>query len=302
MKHEINGKTGTLGIIGGNIEKSFSPFLHNKLLLHHSMNERYLPFQISLDQLPLMIEWMKVLKVKEMNVTAPFKEKIISFIDIVEEAAFRVGAMNTIVNKNGTLYGYNTDLVGFKRSLLDENSDNFGIKGKNAVVLGAGGAARAIIYILCQEGINKITIFNRTIKRAKKIKKEYLSLFPHSIIDVFPINDASLQSEIDRTDLLINATSLGAYPRLCQNPLPENILLNQHLFAYDLIYAPKKTAFLKQAEKAGARILNGEKMLVYQAVESFRLWSGIPTEKRFVKQLVQQLEDKNNSGEAEWRS
>ena len=294
MRTEINGKTGILGIIGGNIETSLSPFLHNELLKHYSLNERYLPFQISMNQLQIVIEWMKALNVKEMNVTAPFKEKIFDFMDSTDESAFRVGAMNTIVNKNGILYGYNTDLIGFKRSLLEGDS-KFEIDGKNAVVLGAGGAARAVVYVLCQEGIKEISIFNRTLQRAEKIKQEYQVFFPDCHIRIFPIENGCLQNKINRTDLLINTTPVGSHPNTEINPLPENIQLNQHLLAYDLIYFPEKTYFLKQAEKARAKTLNGNHMLVYQAVESFYLWTGIQPDKKIVKKLIYTLDHKNKS-------
>ena len=185
MKTEINGETGTIGIIGGNIKKSLSPLLHNALLKHYSLNNRYLPFQISENKIKVIVEWIKALSIKEMNVTAPFKEKIISFMDNIDESAFRVGAMNTIINKNGILWGYNTDLIGFKRSLQEEGKMD--IKGKNAVVLGAGGAARAIIYVLCEENIKEISIFNRTLDKAKKIQKEYHAFFPNCLIQVLSL-------------------------------------------------------------------------------------------------------------------
>ncbi|MEA1940245.1 MAG: shikimate dehydrogenase [Candidatus Caldatribacteriota bacterium] len=291
MKTEINGETGIMGIIGGNINKTLSPFLHNTLLKHYSLNDCYLPFQISTDQLPAAIEGLKALNIKGVNITVPFKEKSMEFLDKVENSALRIGAINTIVHKDKLLFGYNTDFIGFKRSLMEEKEIE--IKGKSAIVLGAGGAARAIIYALCQEAIKEISIFNRTLDKARKIEKEYHAFFPDCPIRIFPIGDRCLQDKINRVDFLINTTSLGSYPDINLNPLPENILLNQHLIAYDLIYFPAKTSFLRQAEKAGAKTINGGQMLVYQAVESFYLWTGIRPEMEIVRQLIHKFHSKN---------
>lgn len=295
MKTEINGETGIMGIIGGNIKKSLSPFLHNTLLKHYSLNDCYFSFQISAVQLPAAIEGLKTLNIKGVNVTVPFKEKAMEFIDKVEESALKIGAINTIVHKDKLLYGYNTDFIGFKRSLLEKKEIE--IKGKSAVVMGAGGAARAIIYVLCQEGIKEISIFNRTLDKAGKIEKEYHAFFPDCLIRIFPMGDRCLQDKINRADFLINTTSLGFYPNIDLNPLPENILLNQHLIAYDLIYFPAKTSFLRQAEKAGAKIINGGEMLVYQAVESFYLWTRIRPDKEIVRELIHKLHEKNNNSQ-----
>ncbi|MCZ2845783.1 MAG: shikimate dehydrogenase [Candidatus Bathyarchaeota archaeon] len=289
MKKEIDGKTKTIGIIGGNIENSLSPFLHNELLKVYSLNYRYLPFQISENQIQIVIKWIRALNIKEMNVTAPFKEKLIAFIDNIEKSALRIGAMNTIINKNGILWGYNTDLIGFKRSLKEEGKID--INGKSAVILGAGGAARAIIYVLCEENIKEISIFNRTLDRAKKIQKEYRTFFPNCLIQVFSLEDRIMQDKINKTNLLINTTLLGAFPYFDINPLPENIILPDSIIVYDLIYHPAKTLFLRKAEKAGAKIMNGGLMLVYQAVESFSLWTGIKPGQKAISKLIRKMNE-----------
>jgi len=292
MKTEINGETGIMGIIGGNIKKTFSPFLHNTLLKHYSLNDCYLPFQITIEQLPAAIKGLRALNIKGVNITVPYKEKSMEFMDKVEDSAVRVGAINTIVNKDRLLHGYNTDLIGFKRSLLEDGEIK--IKGKNAVVLGAGGAARAIIYALCEENIKEISIFNRTLDNAKKIQKEYHAFFPNCLLQVFSLEDRIMQDKINKANLLVNTTLLGASPYLSINPLPENIIIPDYIMAYDLIYHPTKTLFLKKAEKAGAKIINGGEMLVYQAVESFYLWTRIRPDKEIVRELIHKLHEKNS--------
>jgi len=290
MKKEINGETGIVGIIGGNINYTLSPFLHNQLLDYYLINNRYLPLHVSEGRLVAAIEGLRALNAKGVNITIPFKEKTIEMMDTIEYSAFRVGAINTIVIKDKLLLGFNTDLIGFKRSLMRGNEIE--LKGKRAVILGAGGAARAVIYVLCTEGVKNISIFNRTPVKGERIKKTYQGFFPECCIQVFSLKDSCLQEKINQTDLLINATPLGSYPNIDFNPLPDNILLNHRLIAYDLIYSPAKTAFLKQAEQSGAKTVNGCKMLVYQAVESFYLWTGIKPEEKIVRQLIRQLQDK----------
>jgi len=292
MKKGIDGKTGIMGIIGGNISKTLSPYLHNSLIKHYLLNDCYLPFQITLKQLSLAVEGIRALNIRGVNVTVPYKEKSMEFMDKVDDAAMRIGAINTIVNNHELLYGYNTDYTGFKRSLLEGTETK--IQGKNAVVLGAGGAARAILYALCQEGIKEILIFNRTLDKAEIIKREYHSYFPESLIQIFSLKDKCLQDKIAGTDFLINTTPLGSYPDVDLNPLPEDIVINQNLIAYDLIYYPTKTSFLRQAEKVGAIIKNGAEMLVYQAVESFYLWTGIRPEKEIVQKLIHDLANENH--------
>jgi shikimate dehydrogenase len=161
MKKEINGKTKIIGVIGKNIKNSLSPLFHNQIILKHSLNFCYLPFQVAETDLSKAIQGIKALNIRGANITFPYKEKVIEFLDEVEESARRIGAVNTIVNNKGFLTGYNTDVIGFKKSLQEDGK--FVIKEKKAVILGAGGAARAVVYALLEEEIEEICIFNRTL-------------------------------------------------------------------------------------------------------------------------------------------
>jgi len=182
MKKEISGKTKIIGLIGENIENSLSPLFHNQIILKHSVNFCYLPFQVAETDLGEAIQGIRALNVRGVNITFPYKEKVIEFLDEVEESARRIGAVNTIVNNKGILTGYNTDVIGFKKSLQDNGK--FVIKEKKAVILGAGGAARAVTYSLLEEGIEEISIFNRTLEKAKKIKQN-LSPFSQKAVLIY---------------------------------------------------------------------------------------------------------------------
>jgi len=287
MKKEINGKTKIIGVIGENIENSLSPLLHNQIILKHSLNFRYLPFQVAETDLGEAIQSIRALNIRGVNITFPYKEKAIEFLDEVEESARRIGAVNTIVNNKGNLTGYNTDVIGFKKTFQEVGK--FTIKKKKAVILGAGGAARAVIYSLLEEGIEEISIFNRTLEKTEKIKQGFSPFFPESNINIFSFEQNTLKDKIKEANLLVNATSVGMASQLDNTPLPDEKLFHPDLLVYDLIYHPAKTFFLRQAERVGAKIINGLPMLVYQGIESFYLWTGFKPEEKEILEIIRQI-------------
>jgi len=287
MKKEINGKTKIIGLIGKNIENSLSPLIHNQIILKNSLNFCYLSFKVTESGLGEAIQGIRALNIRGVNITFPYKEKAIKFLDEVEESAQRIGAVNTIVNNRGILTGYNTDVIGFKKSLQEDGK--FAIKGEKAVIFGAGGAARAVAFALLEEGIEEIYIFNRTPEKTEKIKQDLSSLFPGSNINIFPLEKKKLKEKTEEAHLLVNATSLGMPPKIDYTPLPDEKLFHPDLLVYDLIYHPAKTLFLRQAEKAGAKIINGLPMLVYQGIESFYLWTGLKPEGKEVLKIIKQI-------------
>jgi shikimate dehydrogenase len=256
MKKEINGKTKIIGVIGKNIENSLSPLIHNQIILKHSLNFCYLPFKVAETDLGEAIQGVRALNIRGVNITFPYKEKVIKFLD------------------------------GFKRSLQEDGK--FSIKREKAVTLGAGGAARAVVYALLEEGIEEISIFNRTLKKAEKIKKDLSPFFPRSNINIFPLEEERLKDKIEESHLLVNATSLGMPPRVDNTPLPDEKLFHSNLLVCDLIYLPARTLFLRQAERAGAKIINGLPMLVYQGIESFYLWTGLKPGEKEVLEMIKQ--------------
>jgi len=284
MKKEISGKTKIIGLIGENIENSLSPFIHNQIIIKYSLDFCYLPFQVAETDLGEAIQGIRALNIRGVNITFPYKKKAIEFLDELEESARRIGAVNTIVNNEGNLTGYNTDVIGFKKSL--QYNGKFVIKEKNAVILGAGGAARGVIYTLLEEGIEEISIFNRALEKAERIKQDFSPFFPQSSINIFSFKQDNIKDKIKEANLLVNATSIGMASQIDNTPLPDENSFHPNLLVYDLIYHPAKTLFLKQAERAGAKIINGLPMLVYQGIESFYLWTGLKPEGKEVLEMI----------------
>lgn len=282
-------KISIIGLLGEHIENSISPFIHHKFIRYYSLNYCYVPFQIKREELLVAITGARTLGICGLNVTIPFKKNAMQFIDNNDLAAERIGAINTIVRKNGKLYGYNTDWIGFHKPLSKNGGINF--NGKKALILGAGGAARAVVYALAEGRCSAISIFNRSEWRAVELKRNFQHIFPQCEIKIFPWSGPSLEGEISEANLLINATPLGSWYYPGQNPLSEEIKLPPQLIVYDLIYYPDKTPLLRWAEKSGNKIINGKEMLIYQAVESFYLWTNIYPDQKIINQTIKQIRE-----------
>jgi shikimate dehydrogenase len=282
----------TLGLLGEHIENSFSPLIHKNFIRYYSLNYSYLLFQLKSNNLKRAIIGLKALGIRGVNITLPFKEKAMEWMDSVDPAAKNIGAINTILNKNEKLYGYNTDWNGFIIPLRGEMK--IISSRKKAVILGAGGASRAVIFALADEKYSVISIFNRNKERASEIKNQYKSIFPDSEIRIFSFQVENLQKEINQADLLVNTTPLGSWYYPDQNPLPGEIMIPSRMIVYDLIYHPEKTPLLALADMYGCRILNGMPMLVYQAAESFYLWTGIYPDQEIIDQTLRQVTQKMN--------
>ncbi len=208
--------------------------------------------------------------VRGASVTIPHKMRVLRHLDEVDPLAMRIGAINTIVNNRGRLKGYNTDGEGAMRS-LEEAFGN--LKGVRAVVLGAGGASRAISYHLSKVA-EELVIINRTYENALNIV-EALKGYPEcrASLSAKPLNRASLMEALGNSELLVNATPVGMWPRISETPVDAG-LLGPRLMVFDIVYNPPRTRLLEMAEAAGAKTLNGLGMLIYQGAEAFRLWTG----------------------------
>lgn len=270
MASEINAQTKLYGILGNPVGHSFSPAIHNAAFNRLGINARYLAFEVEKHSLPLAFEGVRSLSLAGANVTIPFKEEAAGLVDEIPEDLDRcVGAINTIVNKEGMLYGYNTDMVGFLTALHEELS--FNPDGKNVLVLGAGGAARAVVFALGRAHANRIIVHNRTFDRADALVSYAIDFFPESEIDAIDeISD--VKNEKQGIDLVVNATSLGMKG---DHSVPMDLeILEGSPSVYDLVYSPAQTPFLKAADKLGLPTANGLGMLAAQAALSFELWTG----------------------------
>ncbi len=264
----LNAKTHLYGIFGNPVHHSLSPLIHNEVFQALKMNAVYLAFEIRQESLRLAFEAVRSLGIKGVNITIPFKEQALSFVDeIPEDLDRRVGALNTVVNRDGRLFGYNTDVSGFLTAIKEEL--RFNPEGKTALVLGAGGAARGVVFALAHTHAGKIMIHNRTQTRAQGLQEHVSSYFPETEID----STVSLTDlKAAKIDLVVNATSCGMEK---QDPLPMDLhALNHKAAVYDLVYSPGETRFLKIAKALRLPCANGLGMLAAQAALSFELWTG----------------------------
>ncbi len=267
MEHKIDSKTHLYGIFGNPIEHSLSPVLHNAVFKQLGMNSVYMAFCVESESLGLAFEGMRALGIKGVNITIPFKEDALNYLDEVPEDLDRlIGAVNTVVNKDGQLFGYNTDGPGFILALHEELS--FRVEGKDVLVIGAGGAARAVVFALAKAGAERIFILNRTRERGEGLAEYTGGHFPETDI-------AYLESIQDlppkKLDLVVNTTSCGMKGN---TDLPLDwTLIQKPKAAYDLVYSPAQTPWLKEAGKLGIPHANGLGMLVNQAAIAFGLWT-----------------------------
>ena len=271
--------TNILGIIGYPIGHTLSPLIHNTAIKHIGLDYIYLPFEVKKENIALAIGGLKGLGIKGINVTIPHKESVIPYLETMDDNAKFIGAVNTIKLEDDKIKGYNTDGLGFLKSLkIDAKED---VKGKNILILGAGGSARAIAIQMALEKANSVIIANRTVERGKKLA-EYIKLKVHDPstgwvprklkVKAIALNDSLLVEYFREADIIINTTSIGMKDN--DNPLfPYNYITNKHLVC-DIVYKPIETNLLKEALLRGARILNGLGMLIYQGSLSFKIWTG----------------------------
>ncbi len=269
----INADTKILGLIGYPLGHTISPLLHNYSLNENNLNYIYLPFPVENDKLADAITGFKAINFRGLNVTIPHKESVIPLLDNIDPIAKKIGAVNTILNDKGILTGYNTDVTGLIRMI--EEDGNFNIKGKTAMLIGAGGAARAAGIALLEEGISELYLLNRTASKAENLTAEWKEHYPLASIYYGSLNPDSYKSYIDSVELLIDTTPRGMEPNVDVPPVITTEYLHSNMLVVDLVYNPKETTLIKAAKSAHADYLNGMGMLLYQGIDSFKIWTGI---------------------------
>ena len=258
-----------------------SPVMLNDLFSYYNIDAVYLPFQVEDADLHDAVKGLKALGVGGFNVTVPHKSNIIPFLDGIDELAANIGAVNTVVNENGQLIGYNTDGPGFLKGL---NAFLPKIADQKILIIGAGGAARAIYFTLAKESPNVLNIANRTIERAEELIKDC----PYSVSSsAISFNEAS--QSMGEYDLVIQTTLIGMSPKIGVKPV-ELINIRKQTFFCDIIYNPLETQFLQEARIHGANIQNGLDMFVYQGALAYEKWTGIfPDVERMRDNVLKQL-------------
>lgn len=271
-----------VGLIGWPVEHSLSPAMHNAAFAALGLPWKYLLLPTPPSTLKQAMQRLKGDRWAGANVTIPYKEAIIPYLDHLSPEAGAIGAINTIVVRAEECIGYNTDTTGFIRALGDQG---FEPRDKRALVLGAGGAARAVIYALLQAGA-EVVLCNRTLERAEALALSFTSLLVPSSLTVRPLTNSVLEEEIGRCHLLINATSVGMAPRSQLSPWPEEVSIPAGIVVFDLVYAPLETRLLQQAKATGAQTIDGLQMLIQQGVEAFRLWTGLSPPREVIYQAA----------------
>jgi len=252
----IDQKTALYGVVGYPLAHTLSPVMHNAAFLETHMNAVYLAFESQ--DIDGCLRGMKGLGIKGMSVTVPHKSEVIPLLDQVDDLALSIGAVNTIVNRGGVLKGYNTDAMGALKAIQEETDP----AGKTCLIIGAGGAARAIAFILKKHGTN-VNITNRSLTRGRALATALECPF-------IPLEEAGTI----KADILIHATSVGMYP-FHERCIVTPDMFQRGMIVMDIVYNPVQTRFLTLAAERGCKTIDGLGMLVYQGVEQFRLWTGL---------------------------
>lgn len=282
----ITSKTKLVGLLGHPVSHSQSPIMHNTAFSHTQLNFAYAAFDVAPEQLDEAVAGIRALGLRGVNVTIPHKVAILPMLDEIDPLAKRIGAVNTVVNENGRLIGYNTDGMGYVRSLVEES--NVQLQSQVVTLLGAGGAARAVAFTLAEQGVKEIRIINRSREKATSLAEHLSAIVPTSVVD-----PADGQHAIADATLLINTTSIGMYPQVDEMPVPAE-WLHERLIVSDLIYNPLETRLLKQARLIGARAHSGVGMFVNQGALAFELWTGEKAPSEIMREVVLQQLRKTN--------
>lgn len=282
----ITGKTNIVGLIGWPTSHSVSPLMHNAAFEALELDWRYIALPVSAGLPPRIGEavlGLRALGLCGANVTVPHKQAVIPFLDELTDAALSIGAVNTItVQPDGRLVGDNTDAPGFIADLRDNDVDP---QGKNVLILGAGGSARAVVYGLATAGAKTITIANRTQERAQELVASLQARLPNCQLQACALPD-DLSDVSQNSALIVNCTSLGMTPNVEGLPWLPELPFRKDQAVYDLVYNPRKTQLLIQAEKDGATAIGGIGMLVWQGVIAFELWTGTTPPVDIMRQAI----------------
>lgn len=259
-----------IGIIGYPAQHSLSPIFQQAAFDTLNIDIKYEIWETHPNNLEAVVASLRAPNIEGANVTMPFKEKIVPFLDSLDLSAQQIGAVNTIVKSDGMLIGHNTDGIGFLDALGDIL---FTPQKKSIMIIGAGGASRSIAFALAHENPSRIIIANRDKDRAVNLAQSLIATTPATVVPI-EFTTATLQEWIPKSDLIINATSIGMRPEEDLSPVP-SMLIDKNIFVYDLVYNPIETVLVKSARCQGAVAAGGLSMLVYQGAHAFTLWTGM---------------------------
>jgi len=277
---EISGKTRVCGIIGDPVEHSLSPAMHNAAFQELNLDFVYVAFRVRKDELREAILGAKSLNIRGLNVTMPHKSAVMEYLDEIDPTARSIGAVNTILNDEGRLIGYDTDGVGALKALKE---NGISLEGKKLLLLGAGGAGKAIAFHAAQE-VEELKILNRTAQKAKDLAEVLRKKFGKKI-EGNSLSAKTIKKELEDADILVNATSVGMHPKDDQSLIDPG-WLRPTLCVMDIVYNPIETRLAKDAGSLGAKVVSGVEMLVYQGAASFEIWTDRQAPVKVMKQAI----------------
>jgi shikimate dehydrogenase len=264
----ISGKTRVCGVIGDPIEHSLSPIMHNAAFQALDLDYVFLAFKVKPSCVPDAVNGMRALNIRGLNVTMPHKKTVMATLDRIDLSAQIINSVNTILNKENLLFGFNTDGIGAVKALKENGVE---LKGRKVLLLGAGGAARAIAYAVAKEA-DELAVLNRTVKYAQSLAR-LVEKTANKRIASGSLDPEDIDLNLQDSDILINATSIGMKPRPDETPVPIE-LLRSNLSVMDIVYNPLETKLAKDAKSLGAKVVSGVEMLIFQGAASFEIWTG----------------------------
>lgn len=279
--------SASLFVIGNPVHHSVSPQMHQAVIDELGLPLSYAALKIPApDDLKLFFDAVREVGIRGLNVTVPYKEAVIPYLDRLDEAAARCGAVNTVVNQDGVLSGYNTDGLGLLKSL--EEDLGLTVFAKNVLVIGAGGAARGIIDALCRAQVSSVVILNRTLSNAQTLQYDMEAHYknPFYVGSTTFTRTSEEWQWLQNADIIIQTTSVGLAPDEDSCPVPSLEWVRPGQYCIDIIYKPLETAFLKQAKAQGATTLNGVGMLAGQGAAAFELFTGKPANYQLMKGVI----------------
>ncbi len=271
MNQIISGKTRLVGLLGDPVEHSSSPYIHNAAFVKLGLDYVYLAFTVNQENLAKGVQAMKTLGALGFNVTMPNKEAIMPLLDEVSKEAKLIGAVNTVKINDNRLKGYNTDGMGFVKSLKEEGIS----PGEEKFVLaGAGGAAKSIAVQLALEGAKEIAILSRRKAEGETISNGIRDNIPGVLVNAYGLTDPALEKELKTAGVFVNCTPLGMKPHEDKSIVPDSKLLRKDLVVADIIYSPKTTRLMTMAGDRGCKVIGGRGMLLGQGALAFEIWTG----------------------------
>ncbi|MDO4303002.1 MAG: shikimate dehydrogenase [Bacillota bacterium] len=283
----IDGHTRTCGLIGNPVEHTLSPLIHNTLAKQLNHNLVYVPFHVEEGQVHQAVDGAFALNILGLNVTVPYKSQVMDSLVQIDDLAQKIGAVNTLVRCEKGYKGYNTDMPGLYRALA---SEKIKLEGQEVILLGAGGAARAVAFMCASKNVKRVYLLNRSVEKAKAVADEVNAKSGRECI--YPMALENYNELPDQKFLAIQATSVGLHPNVEHAVIEDQAFYQRIHTGYDLIYKPRDTRFMQLVRENGGCAFHGLKMLLYQGIIAYELWNDVSVSESMAAQVYKALEER----------